>query len=76
MKGQVYKELLQRVIVFLGGSEVKNPPIFQETLVPRLGPEDALEKGIHFSILPQEITWTEEPGELHFMVSQKVDNTE
>ena len=43
---------------------VKNLPATQETLVPSLGPEEALEKGMatHSSILAWRIPWTEEPG--------------
>ena len=38
----------------------------QETWVRSLGQEDPLEKEMatHSSILPREITWTEEPGGL------------
>ena len=45
---------------------VKNLPAMQKTLVPSLGPEDALEKGMatHSGVLAWEITWTEEPGRL------------
>ena len=55
---------------------VKNSPAVQETLetlVRTLGWEDPLEKEIatHSSILAQEILWTEEPGELQSMGSQK-----
>ena len=52
---------------FLGGTVVvKNPTAIQETWVPSLGWEDALEKEIatHSSILAWEIPWTEEPGGL------------
>ena len=40
-----------------------------------LGWEDPLEKRIatHTSILAQRISWTEEPGKLQFMGSQKLD---
>ena len=43
---------------------LKNPPAMQETRVPFLDQEDALEKGMatHSSILAWEIPWTEEPG--------------
>ena len=43
---------------------VKNLPAMQETCVPSLGGEDALEKGMatHSSILAWEIPLTEEPG--------------
>ena len=59
---------------FRGGSVVKNPPAMQETQVQSLGQEDPLEKekAIHFSILDWEIPWTEEPGGLQSMTSQRV----
>ena len=46
----------------------------QETSVPSLGWEDPLEKGMttHSSILAWEIPWTEEPGGLESMGSQRV----
>ena len=46
----------------------------QETQVQSLGWEDPLEKGMatHSNILVWEIPWTEEPGGLQSMVSQKV----
>ena len=52
---------------------VKNLPAMQETQVLSLGQEDPLEKGMaaHCSILVQRILWTEEPGGLQFMGSQK-----
>ena len=45
----------------------------QETRVQSLGMEDPLEKEMatHSSILAWEIPWTEEPGGLQFMGSQK-----
>ena len=45
---------------------VKNLPAMLETLVPSLGPEDPLEKGMasHSSILAWRIPQTEEPGGL------------
>ena len=53
---------------------VKNPPALQETPVRSLGQEDPLEKGMatHFSILAWRIPWTEDPGELQSMGSQRV----
>ena len=50
---------------------VKNPPAMQKTQVQSLGQEDPLEKGMatHSSILAWRISWTEEPGRLHFMGS-------
>ena len=52
---------------------VMNPPSAQETQVLSLGQEDALEKGMatHSSILAWRIPWTEEPGGLQSMGSQK-----
>ena len=53
--------------------ELKNPPVMWETWVPSLGQEDPLEKGMatHSSILVWEIPWTEEPGRLQSMGSQR-----
>ena len=46
----------------------------QETRVLSLGQEDPLEKEMttHSSILAWEFPWTEEPGGLQSMVSQRV----
>ena len=46
----------------------------QETQVPSLGREDLLEEEMatHSSILVWEIPWTEEPGGLQPMGSQRV----
>ena len=56
---------------------VKNLPEKQETWVCFLGQEDPLEKemAIHSSILAWRILWTEEPGRLQSMGSQKSDTT-
>ena len=53
---------------------VKNLPAMQETRVRSLGQENPLEKGMetHSSILAWGIPWTEEPGGLQSMGSQKV----
>jgi len=53
---------------------VKNLPAVQETRVRSLGWEDALEKEMatHSSILAWKISWTEEPGGLQSMGSQRV----
>ena len=51
---------------------VKNPPAMQETRVQSLGWEDTLEKGMASSILAWRILWTEEPGRLQSMGSQRV----
>ena len=49
-------------------------PAKWETRVGSLSWEDALEKGMatHSSILAWEIPWTEEPGRLQSMGSQRV----
>ena len=46
----------------------------QETQVQSLGWEDPLEKEMvtHSNIVAWEIPWTEEPGRLQFMGSQRV----
>ena len=53
---------------------MKNPPAMQETQVQSLGQEDSLEEGMatHSSILAWRIPWTEEPGGLQSMGSQRV----
>ena len=58
---------------FPGGSEVK-VPVRQETQVQSLGWEDPLEKEManHSSILAWRIPWTEKPGGLQSMGSQRV----
>ena len=52
---------------------VKNPPAMQETWILFLGQEDPLEKEMttHSNILAWQIPWTEEPGRLKPMESQK-----
>ena len=60
-----------------GGSAVKNPPALQEsqeTWVRFLGQKDPLEEGMAtlFSILAWRIPWTEEPGGLQSIGSQRV----
>ena len=53
---------------------VKNLPSMQETRVQSLGQEDLWKKGMttHSSILAWRIPWTEEPGGIQSMVSQRV----
>ena len=52
---------------------VKDMPAMQETWVQPLDWEDPLEKGMatHSSILAWVIPWTEEPGGLQSMGSQR-----
>ena len=51
----------------------KNLPAMWETRVRSLGLEDSLEEGMatHSSILAWRIPWTEEPGGLQYMRSQR-----
>ena len=51
----------------------KNLPAVQKTWVPSLNQEAPLEKGMatHSSILAWRIPWTEEPGGLQSMRSQR-----
>ena len=53
---------------------VKNLPAMQETWVRSLSQEDLLEKRMatHSSILAWRIPWTEQPGGLQSMGSEKV----
>ena len=53
---------------------VKNPPAMQELWVRSIGWEEPLEEGMatHSSILPWRIPWTEEPGGLQPVGSQRV----
>ena len=53
---------------------VKNLPAMWDTQVRSLGQEDPLEKGAatHASILAWRIPWTEEPGRLQSIGSQRV----
>ena len=57
-----------------GDSVVKNLLTVQETWVRSLGQEYPLEEGMatHSSILVGKIPWTEEPGRLQSMGSQRV----
>ena len=60
--------------VSLVGQSVKALPAVQETQVQSTGWEDPLEKEMatHSSIFAWKISWTEEPGGLQSMGSQRV----
>ena len=60
--------------IFPGGSEVKDLLPMWETQVRSLGREDPLEKEMvtHSGILTWRIPWTEKPGRLQSMGSQRV----
>ena len=57
---------------------VNNLPAMQEIRVQSLGQEDPVEKGMatHSSILAWRLPWTEEPGKLQYIGSQRVSMTE
>ena len=65
---------LQNPWAFLLAQMVKNPSAMQEIWVLSLGWEDPLEEGMptSSSILAWRIPWTEEPGRLQSMGSQRV----
>ena len=58
---------------FLGGSVVKNPPASAGDVgsIPGSGRSPEKEMATHSSILAWEVPWTEEPGGLQSMGSQK-----
>ena len=62
------------LLVFLAAQLVKNPPTMQETWVQFLGWEDTLEEGMQPIpvLLPGESPWTEAPGRLQSMGSQRI----
>ena len=53
---------------------VKNPPAKQESRVQSLGREDPLEEEMatHSSVLAWETPWTDEPGGLQSVGSQRL----
>ena len=57
-------------VIFPVAQTVKNLPAMQETWVRSVGQEDPLEQGM--AILAWRIPWTEEPGGLRSMGSQRV----
>ena len=70
-------DIIYQYIGIPSGSVVKNLPAtqeLQETQVLSLGQEDPLEEGMatHSSILAWRIPWTEDPGRLQSMGSQRV----
>ena len=73
------KDLVEVSVINQGSSLVaqlvKNLPAMQETRVWYLSQEDPLEKEMatHSSIPAWEIPWTEEPGGLQSMGSQRME---
>ena len=77
MRIKLKQELLSPVYLTrasLLAQSVKNLPAVQETWFQPLSWEDPLEKEMatHASILTWEMPWTEEPGGLQSMGSQRV----
>ena len=74
MTSQHIQKIEKLNTVYLVAHLVKNLPAVQETRVRSLGWEDPLEKEMatHSSILAWKISWTEEPGGLQSMGSQRV----
>ena len=74
------KDLVEVSVINQGSSLVaqlvKNLPAMQETWVWYLSQEDPLEKEMetHSSIPAWEIPWTEEPGGLQSMGSQRMEH--
>ena len=68
----LYCTFIDRMMLMAQG--VKKPPAMQETQVQSLGWEDPQEEEMatHSSILSWKISWTEEPGGLQSMGSQRV----
>ena len=68
------QELCVEIRASLVAQSVKNLPAVQEIQVRSLGWEDPLEKEMatHSSVLAWKISWTEEPGGLQSMGSQRV----
>ena len=62
------------ILTSLVAQMVKHLSTMRETRVRALGWEDPLEKemAIHSSTIAWKILWTEEPGRLQFMGSQRV----
>ena len=69
MNTQIYSNISSLVV-----QTVKSLPTKRETQVQSLGQEDLLEKEMapYFSTLDWKIPWTEEPGGLQSMGSQRV----
>ena len=74
----VFIRVPQAIRASLVAQLLKNPPALWETWIRSLGWEDSLEKGkvTHSSILAWRIPWTEEPGGLQSMGSQRAGHGE
>ena len=67
------KTLNEELMASLVAQRIKHLLVMWETWVRSLGQEDPLEKELatHFSILAWKIPWTEKPGRLQPMGSQR-----
>ena len=74
MKKNTLNGITSKRRVSLVAQMIKNLPAMQETQVRSQGQEDSLEKGMatHSNILTWRIPWTEEPGGIQSMGSQRV----
>ena len=74
LKGTRITIFISRMETSLVAQMIKHLPTMQETPVQSLDWEDLLEKEMttHASILAWKIPWTEEPGRLQSMGSQRV----
>ena len=67
--------MIKSALTAVQGSVVKNPPVMQEMQVRSLDWEDPLkEKMATHSSLSWKIPWTEEPGGLQSMGSQRLSH--
>ena len=73
----VQRWLLIEMKMSLGGSDVKDLLAIQETWVQSLDQEDPWKEGMatNSSILACRTPWTEEPGRLQSMRSQRVGHS-
>ena len=71
---EIFQVRILEQVEFPVAQAVKNPPAMKEIRVRSLGQEDPLEKGLatHSSILAWRMPWTEKPGGLQSMGSQRV----
>ena len=69
-----FKMFLSRIWTSLVAHVVKNLPAMQKTQIQSLSQEVSLENGMatHSSILAWRSPWTEEPGRLQSMASQRI----
>ena len=74
LSGRQFGSIYYSLKAFLAAQTVKNAPAMRETWIRSLGWEDPLEKGMatQSSSLAWRIPWTEEPGGLQSMGSQRL----